>query len=109
MKERILQLNFKVGLSGGEYRAAVSPLAEAFAAVPGLLWKIWFQMDEQAGEAGGVYLFEDQAALDTFLASDLPKQVMAHPALSDFRVKQSGILERESLITRAPIRTRVGA
>lgn len=109
MRERIFQLNFRVKVPGGEYQAAVSPLADAFAAVPGLRWKIWYQKNEQTGEAGGIYLFEDQVSLDKFLASDLPKQVMGHPALSDFSTKQFDILERESLTTRAPIGAKVGA
>lgn len=109
MKERILQLNFRVRVPGTEYQAAVSPLANDFAAVPGLRWKIWYVKNEQTGEAGGIYLFEDQASLDKFLASGLPKQVMSHPALSDFTVKQFDILERESLTTRAPIGVKVGA
>ncbi len=109
MEERILQLNFRVKVSGGDYEMAVSPLANAFAAVPGLRWKIWYQKDEQTGEAGGIYLFEDKASLDSFLASDLTKRVMSQPALSDFSAKQFDILERESLATRAPIGAKVGA
>lgn len=109
MRERILQLNFRVRVSGTDYHAAVSPLADAFASVPGLRWKIWYQKSEQTGEAGGIYLFEDQESLDKFLASGLPKQVMGHPALSDFTIKQFDILERESLTTRAPIGAKVGA
>ncbi len=109
MKERILQLNFRVKVPGADYQAAVSPLASAFAAVPGLRWKIWYQKSERAGEAGGIYLFEDQASLDKFLDSGLTKQVMGHPALSDFSAKPFDILERESLVTRAPIGAKVGA
>lgn len=108
MKERILQLNFRVKVPAGDYQAVVSPMAETFAAVPGLLWKLWYVKNEQTGEAGGIYLFEDQAALDKFVASDLAKQVMSAPVLGDFVAKQFDILERESLITRAPIGVKVG-
>ncbi len=108
MKERILQLNFRVKVPGGEYQAAVAPLVDAFAAVPGLRWKIWYVKNERTGEAGGIYLFNDQASLDKFLESGLTKQVMGHPALSDFNAKQFDILERESLTTRAPIEAKVG-
>lgn len=109
MKERILQLNFRVKVPGSEYQTAVAPLAEDFAAVPGLRWKIWYQKNERTGEAGGIYLFEDQTSLDRFMESPLTKQVMGHPALSDFNAKQFDILERESLTTRAPIEANVGA
>jgi hypothetical protein len=43
MKEKILQLNFSVKVSGADYQAAVAPLADTFAAVPGLRWKLWYQ------------------------------------------------------------------
>lgn len=109
MKERIIQLNFKVKVSGTEYQQAVSPLAEDFAAVPGLRWKIWYEKNERTGEAGGIYLFEDQTSLDRFMESPLTKQVMEHPALSEFNAKQFDILERESRTTRAPIGVKVGA
>jgi hypothetical protein len=108
MAERILQLNFKVKVSGKDYQAAVSPLANAFAAVPGLRWKIWYQKNEQAGEAGGIYLFADPASLDKFLTSDLAKTVSSHPALSDLSIKQFDILERETMTTRGPVGVKVG-
>lgn len=109
MEEKILQLNFKVKVSGREYQAAVAPLADEFAAVPGLRWKIWYEKNDKEAEAGGIYLFDDQASLDEFLTTDLVKTVMSHPALSDFTAKQFNVLERESTITRAPIGARVGA
>jgi hypothetical protein len=109
MQERILQLNFRVNIAGDQYQAAVSPLADSFAAVPGLRWKIWYVKNEQTGDAGGIYLFDNQMSLDRFASSDLVKQVMSHPALTDFSVKQFDILERESLTTRAPLGAKVGA
>lgn len=109
MSDRILQLNFKVKPTGKEYQSAVSPMAEAFAAVPGLRWKIWYEKDEDTGEAGGIYLFSDQASVDKFLSSDLVAKVTSNPALSDFSVKQFDILERETMITRGPVGVKVGA
>ncbi|MBI3933826.1 MAG: YdhR family protein [Acidobacteria bacterium] len=107
MTERVLQLNFRVKAGGNDYQAAVAPLADAFAAVPGLRWKIWYQKNEAAGEAGGIYLFEDQASLDKFLASDLAAKVTGHPALSDFSIKQFDVMEKETLKTRGPVGAKV--
>lgn len=109
MSERILQLNFKVKATGKDYQSAVSPMADAFAAVPGLRWKIWYQKNEETGEAGGIYLFEDPASADTFLSSELVAKVTSHPALGDFSVKQFDVLERETMITRGPVGVKVGA
>ena len=56
-----------------------------------------------AGEAGGVYLFEDAAALDAFLAGPLAAAVMAHPAVSDLVASQFEVLEDCTAITHGPI------
>lgn len=107
MTERVLQLNYRVKSSGKDYQAAVSPLADAFAAVPGLRWKLWYQKNETSNEAGAIYLFENQASLDKFLASDLAAKVTGHSALSDVSIKQFDMLEKESMKTRAPVGEKV--
>ena len=66
MSKKILQLNFKFSVSSTEYEQAVSPLAEDFAAVPGLIWKVWL-MNEAESEAGGIYLFKDESTLKAYL------------------------------------------
>ena len=58
MSGMLLQLNFKYNVSPADYEGAVSPLADKFAAVPGLRWKIWM-INEAESEAGGIYLFDD--------------------------------------------------
>ena len=63
MSARLLQLNFKFSVTGAEYEAAVNPLAEAFAALDGLIWKIWM-INEAEGEAGRIYMIEDEASLN---------------------------------------------
>lgn len=102
MSAKLIQLNFKFSVSKDEYEQAVSPLAEKFAAVEGLRWKIWM-MNEADGEAGGIYLFNDEASLKAFLEGPLAAQVTSHPALSDFSVKQFDTMEKLSAITRGPV------
>jgi hypothetical protein len=102
MSGRILQLNFRFSVSASDYEGAVAPLAEQYAAVPGLRWKIWI-INEAEGEAGGLYLFEDEDALNACLASPLTAQVTAHPALSDFSVKQFDVMEEVTKTTRGPV------
>jgi hypothetical protein len=99
----LLQLNFKYSVTGAEYEEAVSPLADQFAAVPGLRWKVWI-LNEDESEAGGIYLFEDAASLKAYVESDLAAGVINHPALSDFSVKTFGIMDEVTAITRGPIR-----
>ncbi len=108
MSETLMQLNFKYDVSAEDYTAAVAPLAEQFAAVPGLRWKIWI-INPDESEAGGLYMFEDDDALQTFLASDLAAAVTSHPALRDFSVKPFKVMEEQTAITRGPVRIAAAA
>ncbi len=102
MSEKLLQLNFKFNVTSAEYEQAVSPLAEKFAAVSGLRWKIWL-MNEGESEAGGIYLFDDEASLKAFLDGPLAAAVSSHPALSDMSVKQFDVMDSITAITRGPV------
>ncbi|MFQ5858222.1 MAG: YdhR family protein [Anaerolineae bacterium] len=102
MSGRILQINFKFNVSGAEYRQAVAPLAGDIAAVPGLRWKIWI-INEAESEAGGIHLFDDEAAVQAYLAGPIVAGIVQHPALSDFSVKQFDVMEEQTAITRGPV------
>jgi hypothetical protein len=102
MPGRILQINFKFNLSRAEYEQAVSDLAANFAALAGLRWKVWI-MNEAEKEAGGIYMFEDEASVKAYLEGPLAAGVISHPALSDFSVKQFDVMDDVSKITRGPI------
>jgi hypothetical protein len=102
MSGKILQLNFKFNVPRADYEQAVSPLADEFAAVDGLQWKIWL-LNEEESEAGGIMLFDDEGSLKAFLEGQLAAQVTGHPALSDFSVKQFDMMKSETFITRGPV------
>jgi hypothetical protein len=102
MSAKLLQLNFHFSTSADEYEEAVSALAENFAAVPGLRWKVWL-MNESENEAGGIYLFQDESSRQQFLESDLAAMVMAHPALSEFSAKPFDVMEDLTAATRGPV------
>jgi hypothetical protein len=102
MSEIILQVNFNFSVSKEEYQEAVSPLADKFANVPGLKWKVWI-LNEEKSEAGGIYMFEDQNSVDSYLAGSLAETVTTHPALSNFSTKQFRIMTDVTKITRGPI------
>lgn len=103
MSGKILQLNFKLKVSGKEYEEAVSPLADKFAAVDGLVWKIWL-LNESESEAGGIYFFKDEASLKAYLDGPLAAGVANHPALADLSVKQFDIMEKITAVTRGPVK-----
>jgi Putative mono-oxygenase ydhR len=95
----ILVINFSLeGMTESEYRNLCDEVAPAFAAVPGLVSKVWLA-DRPNGVYGGVYTFETGAALDAYLASDLLAQVAANPALVDITVRRFEVLSDPTAIT----------
>jgi hypothetical protein len=102
MAQSLVQINFKLTVSGAEYEQAVAPLAQTVADVDGLQWKIWL-LNEHEHEAGGVYLFADLASADAFLESSLVAQVKSAPILSDFRTAQFDLIDNLTTITRGPV------
>lgn len=95
-----LIVNFNLnGITRSDYEGVCSELAPAFAAVPGLISKHWLA-DEPNNTYGGIYLFQDQTALDGFLASELFAGVGGNPALVNATAKPFSILEGPTRVTR---------
>ncbi len=74
------------------YRALCAELAPAYAQLPGLLAKAWLASPE-TNTYGGVYFWEDRAAMDRYLASDLLRTVMSSPHLTDLTSRDFHIYE----------------
>jgi hypothetical protein len=108
MSTKILQINFKLDASTPEYEALCEAIAPAFADVPGLQWKIWI-LNEQENEAGGIYLFENEAALNSFLSGPLAAQVRSHPALTDLSAKVFDVMDEVTAVTHGPVGVAAGA
>jgi hypothetical protein len=70
---KLLQINFPhSGPWGAELTAAYTDIAQEIAAVPGLKWKFWIENSREE-EAGGIYLFEDEASVNAYLEMILPR------------------------------------
>ncbi len=102
MSGKILQINFKFNVTASEYIEAVTPLASDIAAVPGMLWKVWL-MNEAENEAGGIYWFQDEESLKTYLDSPIVAGIASHPALEDISVKAFDSISQLSEITNGPV------
>lgn len=102
MPGKLLQVNFKLNMTGPEYHAAANELAGAFAEVNGLRWKVWI-LNEAENEAGGIYLFEDGTALQNFLDGPLAAQVTAHPGFLDLSAKPFDIMDQPTATCRGPV------
>jgi len=103
MSETILLITFTLNASTSEYEQIVSPLANTIADVVGLRWKIWL-INAVQSEAGGIYLFDDEASAHAYLASAVVDELQRHPALSAWTVKQFDVIEAVTAITHGPVR-----
>ena len=106
MSEKVLQVNFKYSLPTEELIKATSESADAIASKPGLRWKIWCHNDE-THEAGGLYLFADEASADAY-TEWVTEQLKGMP-VSDITVRKFDINEDATAITRGPVSTRVSS
>ena len=101
MALRLLQMDYVLaGPWGDEMAAEYSDLAHRIADVPGLIWKVWTE-NRETSEAGGVYLFEDEAALDSYLKTKLERMKAA--GIEGLRVRKSDVNEPLTRITRGAI------
>jgi len=100
---KILQVNFKLKVSAAEYSDLCQSIAQSYANVPGLQWKVWI-LNEQEKEAGGIYLFESDQALNDFLSGPLVAKVKSRPVLYDLAVKSFDVMDQVTATTRGPIK-----
>ena len=97
---QILIVNFSLdGLSEEQFASSCDELAPAFAAVPGLVSKVWLA-DRAEGIFGGVYTFESEKAVDDYLQSDLFAGVGSTPGFVNISVRRFGVLDGPTRITR---------
>ena len=102
---KVLQINFTIVAKTPELFQAFQKLAPRFGLggdVKGLKWKLWL-MNESNSTAGGIYLFEDQASVDAYLAGDMVKMLKNSPALSNIEVKVFDVMPELTKISRGPI------
>lgn len=104
----ILQINFKLNVPAAEYEEICQSVAQPISDVPGLRWKVWL-LNEREREAGGIYLFDTEQALNDYLAGPIVAQVKSHPALQDLSAKKFDVMEEVTAITRGPVFARAAA
>lgn len=98
---KLLQIDFRfAGPWGPELTERCAPLARTIAGAPGLRWKIWTE-NRETGEAGGIYLFDDQATLDAYLAEHTLR--LTNLGIPEINAKSFEVNEALSLMDRAPL------
>ena len=98
----ILQINFKLNVSPAEYLKIADSVAQAIADAPGLVWKVWL-LNEEDGEAGGIYLFQDEQSLAAYLSSPIIGQIKRLPQLREISAKWFETIPELTVVTRGPI------
>jgi Putative mono-oxygenase ydhR len=98
MPLKLLQINFSYnGPWGNDMAQAYTELAQTISETPGLLWKIWIE-NSNAQETGGIYLFDDEASLDSFLKEHTAS--LNSFGIEDINVKKFDVNEPLTEITR---------
>jgi hypothetical protein len=102
--KKILQISFRFKVKRSEVEHNFLKMAPMFGpsgTVKGLEWKIWL-MNEAEKSAGGIYLFKDDASLQTYLKGDIVAGMKINPAISNIEAKVFEILPECTKITRGP-------
>jgi hypothetical protein len=97
----LLQIDFPMqGPWGEEYSAAFRGLAETIEQAPGLRWKIWTE-NAQAGEGGGIYLFDDEASAAAYLNEHTVR--LEGFGVTGIRAKLFDVNEPLTAVTHGPL------
>ena len=99
MSAKILQINYKLNGPRPEYERENLPYAQPIADIPGLRWKVWI-INEAQSEAGGIYLFVGDAAVQAFLDGPIIAEMKGDPTLS---IKAFDVIADLTTITRGPV------
>jgi len=95
-------INFKLkDVSEVDYRGLCNELAPAFAAVDGLLSKVWLA-NSDTGTFGGIYHWRDRAAMEAFAGTELFRSVATHPNLAEITSADFEVIEEPTRVTRGP-------
>lgn len=94
----LLQMDYPFpGPWGPQMADEYSDLAHRIANVPGLICKVWTE-NQEAGVAGGIYLFADEASLDSYLEEKIKR--MEASGIKDIRARKFDVNEPLTKITR---------
>ena len=96
-------INFKLkGVTEEDYAGLCDNLAPSYAAVPGLVRKIWLANSE-TGTYGGVYVWQNKQAMEDFAATDLYSSVATHPNLDGITSVEFDVLPGPTQVTTGAI------
>lgn len=86
-------------LADEDFVAGCADEAATFAAIPGLLSKVWLR-DAEGGVYGGVYTWEDRRAMEDYLKGDIWRSLVATPQFAGVESRHFEVIEAPTRITR---------
>ncbi|TVL07716.1 monooxygenase [Shewanella algae] len=94
----LLQIDFEfpAEMMGDALTEQAKPLAESITREPGFIAKIWTE-NPRSGEAGGIYLFEDEASAEAYAC--MHSQRVAAMGAHNIRIRLFDVNESLSIIT----------
>ena len=98
---KLLQIDFPFeGPFGDEMAQTLEGLAQSITQEPGFIWKIWTESENEK-EAGGIYLFEDEATARAYL--EMHSTRLKSFGIENIRAKIFDINSSLSAIDNAPL------
>src|ERR687893_925593 len=98
MHIQIITFSLK-GISEEDYAKLAESVAPTIAAMPGLVSKAWLA-NSQTNTYGGADIWQDRKALEAYAETDIFKAMATNPHFEGFTVKDFGLLENATLLTR---------
>jgi hypothetical protein len=93
-------ITFKLdGIDEAAYRAHAEQSAPVFAAMPGLRAKIWLA-NEETNTYGGIYTWDDVAAMRAYQDGKIFQGLQANPNLIDVTARDFPVLAGPTKVTR---------
>ena len=86
-------------MSDAAFRRFSDEVAPAFAALPGLIAKVWLA-DAATGTYGGIYSWESKEAFDAYTRSDLFNAIATNPNFVNITSRDFGVIEAPTKVTR---------
>jgi Putative mono-oxygenase ydhR len=97
-----LHLRFKLRVPPRVFLGHSRQAATIIASVEGLLWKIWLLQEEEF-EMGGIYLFSNREAAESYLKHPIIQAVCSNPAVVSSHSQLWDVESSLSALTRAPL------
>jgi len=98
MPRTTLQVNFRLTVPTEEYRDLCAAAAPVIAEVPGLHWKL-FTLDAGRSAAAGIYLFDDRASAEAYVAGPIVGGLREHSGIADLTIRLMDVDEVLSQLT----------